>query len=85
MFNYTDDEDNLRDSQEFSISNEFLSCIATIERDNLGKKNEKTLVYVKCKSGLEEFNFYISRRQHKNLTNRFDELQKLKKESNVKI
>jgi hypothetical protein len=80
MFNYyTDDVDNLRDSLEFSISNEFLSSITTIERYNIGKKYEKTIVYVKCESDeLKEFNFYISRRQHKNLTNRFDELQKLK-------
>ena len=76
---YTASEDTLRNSVSFDVSDVFLKSALTIERKNIGKINEKTIVVLPYnESGLEEypeFNFKISREQHDDLVERFRVIQ----------
>lgn len=79
MFNrfkkYTDEENLLRDSLSFDVSDKFLKDALTIERENVGKMNEKTLiVFPFDEIGMKDypqFTFKISREQHDELVERF--------------
>lgn len=83
MFNflkkYTDQENLLRDSVSFDVSDVFLKSALTVERKNIGKINEKTIMVLPYnETGLEEypqFDFKISREQHDDLVERFRVIQ----------
>lgn len=83
MFNflkkYTDQENLLRDSVSFDVSDVFLKSALAVERKNIGKINEKTIVVLPYnETGLEEypqFDFKISREQHDDLVERFRVIQ----------
>ena len=74
---YTDEEDQLRDSISFEISDEFLKSVSTIERTNLGKINEKTVLMKFVAMDCPEFHYRISREQHNEIVERFRILHNL--------
>ena len=78
MFNfnkkYTDEENLLRDSVGFDVSDEFLKNAVFVERSCIGKKDEHTTVLLKfdiINREYPEFVFDISREQHDELVERF--------------
>jgi hypothetical protein len=82
MFNflrkYTDEENLLRESVPFDVSDSFLKSALSVERDNLGKFDEATLVVAEFNLDTQEypsFSFSISREQHDELVERFRTVQ----------
>lgn len=76
---YTDEENLLRDSIAFDVSDKFLKDAMTIERKNIGRLNEKTTVVFPYNIDQEYPTFYfkISREQHDDLVERFRVIQEI--------
>lgn len=77
---YTDEENLLRDSVSFDVSDSLLKIVTAVERAKIGKLNEKTILSFPFNTVTEEypeFHFNISREQHDELVERFRTVQEI--------
>lgn len=83
MFNfrrkYDAEENTLRESVPFDMTDAFLKLAVSVERTNLGKISEKTVLmhYDSSDKTSPEYHYKISREQHDDLVERFRVLHNL--------